>query len=116
LCDVFAFNLSCPHENTALHWRQNDLRFQCPRHESKYQPDGTFTSGRATRNMERFAIRKDGQNVVIDLAKSATTRLAGSLIKGPRGTLLVPHLRRSVRFANLPRAHARGYLLPALRA
>ena len=66
---IYAFSLSCPHENTALRWRASDLRFQCPRHESKYQPDGTFTSGRATRNMDRFAIRRDGQKVVVDLAK-----------------------------------------------
>jgi nitrite reductase/ring-hydroxylating ferredoxin subunit len=66
---VYAFALACPHENTALRWRQNDRRFQCPRHESKYQPDGTFTSGRATRNMDRFAIRRDGQRVIVDLAK-----------------------------------------------
>jgi Rieske Fe-S protein len=64
---VFAFSLACPHENTALRWRQQDLRFQCPRHESKYQPDGTFISGRATRNMDRFAIRRAGDAVVVDL-------------------------------------------------
>ena len=66
---VYAFSLSCPHENTALRWRQADLRFQCPRHESKYQPDGTFIAGRATRNMDRFAIRRDGPKVAVDLAK-----------------------------------------------
>ena len=66
---IYAFSLSCPHENTALRWRQADLRFQCPRHESKHQPDGTFIAGRATRNMDRFAIRRDGQKVVVDLAK-----------------------------------------------
>jgi Rieske Fe-S protein len=64
---LFAFSLSCPHENTALRWRQDDLRFQCPRHESKYQADGTFQSGRATRNMDRFAVRRDGQKVLVDL-------------------------------------------------
>ena len=64
---VFAFALACPHENTALRWRQQDTRFQCPRHESKYQPDGTFISGRATRNMDRFAIRRAGDSVVVDL-------------------------------------------------
>jgi Rieske Fe-S protein len=66
---IYAFSLSCPHENTALRWRQDDLRFQCPRHESKYQPDGTFLTGRATRNMDRFAVRLDGQKVVVDLNK-----------------------------------------------
>jgi nitrite reductase/ring-hydroxylating ferredoxin subunit len=66
---VYAFSLSCPHENTALRWRQADMRFQCPRHESRYQPDGTFVSGRATRNMDRFSIRRDSQKVIVDLAK-----------------------------------------------
>ncbi len=64
---AYVFNLACPHENTALRWRAQDGRFQCPRHESKYQPDGTFVSGRATRNMDRFAIRRDGDSLVVDL-------------------------------------------------
>ena len=66
---IFAFALACPHENTALRWRARDRRFQCPRHESKYQPDGTFMSGRATRNMDRFALRRDGDQVIVDLEK-----------------------------------------------
>lgn len=64
---AYALSLACPHENTALRWRQNDARFQCPRHESKYTPDGTFISGRATRNIDRFAIRRDGSMLVVDL-------------------------------------------------
>jgi nitrite reductase/ring-hydroxylating ferredoxin subunit len=66
---VFAFNLACPHENTALRWRQDDQRFQCPRHGSKYQPDGTFISGRATRNMDRLPITRAGDTVVVDLSR-----------------------------------------------
>ncbi len=64
---AYAFNLACPHENTALRWKEAAGRFQCPRHESKYQPDGTFISGRATRNMDHFAIRRDGANLAVDL-------------------------------------------------
>ncbi len=64
---AYAFNLACPHENTALKWRENDRRFQCPKHESKYTPDGTFTSGRATRNMDRFAVRVEGNQLVVAL-------------------------------------------------
>jgi nitrite reductase/ring-hydroxylating ferredoxin subunit len=63
---VFAFSLACPHQNTALRWLQADNRFQCPKHKSKYAPDGTFLSGRATRSMDRFALRKDGTNIVVD--------------------------------------------------
>jgi nitrite reductase/ring-hydroxylating ferredoxin subunit len=65
---LYAFNLSCPHENTALKWLPKDMRFQCPKHESKYQPTGTFMSGRATRNMDRLAIRRDGDAIFVDIS------------------------------------------------
>lgn len=64
---VYAFALSCPHQNTALRWRAADQRFQCPKHESKYKPDGTFISGRATRNMDRLPIRRDGDAVIVGI-------------------------------------------------
>src|SRR6186713_961765 len=64
---VIAFNLACPHENTALRWKQAVGRFECTKHDSKYSPDGTFIGGRATRNMDRLAIVRDGANVVVDL-------------------------------------------------
>ena len=64
---VYAFALSCPHQNTALKWLQEEGRFQCPKHKSKYRPDGTFISGRATRGMDRFSLRKTGDRIVVDL-------------------------------------------------
>ena len=66
---VYAFSLACPHQRTALKWREQDGRFQCPKHKSKYRPDGTFISGRATRSMDRFPIRRDGGNVMVDLSR-----------------------------------------------
>jgi Rieske Fe-S protein len=66
---AYAFNLACPHENTALRWKAQEGRFQCPRHESRYQPDGAFISGRATRNMDRFAIRRGAGGLVVDLGR-----------------------------------------------
>ena len=64
---VYAFNLSCPHQNTALRWEDGDHRFQCPKHHSQYQPDGEFIKGRATRGMDRFSIVRSGNTVVVDL-------------------------------------------------
>lgn len=64
---IYAFNLACPHQNTALRWDAGDSRFQCPKHHSKYQPDGTFMSGRATRGMDRFTVTQSGTNVVVDV-------------------------------------------------
>ena len=64
---VYAFDLSCPHQHTALRWNPESQRFQCPKHHSQYTPDGTFVTGRATRGMDRFAITRSGDNVVVDL-------------------------------------------------
>lgn len=64
---VYAFNLSCPHQRTALRWNEADKQFQCPKHHSKYDPKGTFITGRATRSMDRLAIARQGANVVVDI-------------------------------------------------
>src|SRR3954469_9786923 len=66
---LYAFNLSCPHENTALKWLPKDMRFQCPKHESRYQPSGQFIDGRATRNMDRLGVRLDDNMLVVDVNK-----------------------------------------------
>ena len=64
---LYAFNLSCPHQNTALRWNAGDVEFQCPKHHSRYQPDGTFISGRATRNMDRFSVAHIGNDIVVNV-------------------------------------------------
>jgi Rieske Fe-S protein len=66
---VFVFALTCPHQNTALRWLDSDKRFQCPKHSSKYTPEGVFIEGRATRSMDRFSVQKAGNTVVADLDK-----------------------------------------------
>jgi nitrite reductase/ring-hydroxylating ferredoxin subunit len=66
---VYAFNLACPHQNQMLRWLPNEGRFQCPKHESKYQPTGTFINGRATRHMDRLAVRVDAGALVVNLDK-----------------------------------------------
>jgi Rieske Fe-S protein len=64
---VYAFNLSCPHQNTALRWNPGESQFQCPKHHSKYQPDGTFISGRATRSMDRFSVERVGNDIAVNV-------------------------------------------------
>jgi len=68
---VYAFDLSCPHQNTALKWDASRSDFECPKHHSEFKPTGDYIpgSGRATRNMDRFQIARDGNNVRIDLDK-----------------------------------------------
>jgi Rieske Fe-S protein len=64
---VYAFNLSCPHQRTALRWNDSAKQFQCPKHKSKYMPDGELISGRATRGMDRLSIQRSGASVIVDI-------------------------------------------------
>jgi nitrite reductase/ring-hydroxylating ferredoxin subunit len=66
---LYAFNLACPHENTALKWLPKDQRFQCPKHESRYQPNGIFIDGRATRHMDRLGVRLEDNMLAVDVNK-----------------------------------------------
>jgi nitrite reductase/ring-hydroxylating ferredoxin subunit len=65
---VYALALACPHQKTVLRWQPGDARFQCPKHKSRYRPDGSFIEGRATRGMDRYAVTRDGAEIVVDLA------------------------------------------------
>lgn len=67
--EAFALALTCPHENAAVKWIAVDNRFQCSRHDSRYTPEGTYISGRSTRNLDRFAVRRDGASLVVNLDK-----------------------------------------------
>jgi len=66
---VVALALACPHQNAAVKWLPGDGRFQCSKHDSRYTPDGVHTEGRATRNMDRFPITRDGATVVVDVSR-----------------------------------------------
>lgn len=63
---LYAFALSCPHQRSMLRWREQEQRFQCTKHKSKYTPEGSFISGRATRGMDRYPLRVTGDNVQVD--------------------------------------------------
>lgn len=64
---VFAFSLACPHQRTALRWEQANTRFRCPKHKSVFRPDGTFVEGKAKRPMDRFAVSREGDFLVVDV-------------------------------------------------
>jgi Rieske Fe-S protein len=66
---AYAFALSCPHQNNAVKWVAKEQRFQCTKHDSQYQPDGHYTSGHATRNLDRYEVRREGDSLVVNLAR-----------------------------------------------
>ena len=69
---VYAYSLACPHQNTTLKWSDKEREFECPKHHSRFTPDGIYIkdSGRATRGLDRLAVRKDGNNIVVNLDKA----------------------------------------------
>ncbi len=64
---VYAFSLACPHQNTALRWEADAHEFRCPKHKSHYRADGTFIEGRATRPMDRLALRRESNVLVVEV-------------------------------------------------
>ena len=66
---VMALAMACPHQQAAVRWRPKEQRFQCSKHDSMYQPNGTYTSGRATRNLDRFPIRREGDAVIVNVTQ-----------------------------------------------
>ena len=66
---VMALSMTCPHQQAAVRWVPQEQRFRCSKHDSKYQPNGTYTTGRATRNLDRFPIRRDGDAVVVNVTQ-----------------------------------------------
>ena len=66
---VMALAMACPYQQAAVLWLPQERRFQCSKHDSRYQPSGTYTSGRATRNLDCFPIRREGDAVVVNVTQ-----------------------------------------------
>ena len=65
---VHAFALECPHRGTDVEWQADRSRFYCPKHKSTFQPEGTFIAGKAERNMDRYPVRIENNQLVVDTA------------------------------------------------
>lgn len=66
---VYAFSLKCPHRGTSLEWIENEKRIFCPKHKARFTADGTHASGRGSRDLDRFALSRQGGSVVVDLSR-----------------------------------------------
>ena len=66
---VYAFSIKCPHKGAQLEWRQSEERVYCPKHEARFLADGSHASGRSTRDLDRYRIRRNGNDIVVDLGE-----------------------------------------------
>lgn len=63
---VHAFDLECPHRGTDVEWQGDRGRFYCPKHKSTFQPEGTLIGGKAERGLDRYPVRLENGEVVVD--------------------------------------------------
>jgi nitrite reductase/ring-hydroxylating ferredoxin subunit len=76
---VYAFSAKCPHRGAQLEWRSAEGRVYCPKHKARFRPDGAHDSGRQSRDLDRYDIRREGASLVIrlDMLRRADTDPAG---------------------------------------
>lgn len=65
---VVAFALGCPHRGATLQWRSASEDIYCPKHKARFDADGVHRSGRASRDLDRYPLRLDGGDLLVDLA------------------------------------------------
>lgn len=66
---LYAFSLKCPHKGARLEWRAAEQRIFCPKHKARFGVEGSHLSGRSSRDLDRYALRRDGGGVVVDLGR-----------------------------------------------
>lgn len=76
---AYAFSTRCTHRGAKLEWRASEGRVFCPKHKARFRPDGAHDSGRSTRALDRFDIRREGAALVIrlDMLRRADTDPSG---------------------------------------
>jgi nitrite reductase/ring-hydroxylating ferredoxin subunit len=76
---AYAFSAKCPHRGAQLEWRSAEGRVFCPKHKARFRPDGAHDSGRQSRDLDRYDVRREGASLVIrlDMLRRADTDPAG---------------------------------------
>jgi nitrite reductase/ring-hydroxylating ferredoxin subunit len=71
---LLAFSLACPHRGATLQWRAGEGRFDCPKHKARFLTDGAHASGRATSDLDRFALQRVGHQVRVMLDRPLSAK------------------------------------------
>ena len=66
---MYAFSLKCPHKGARLEWRNDEERVYCPKHKARFTAAGSHVSGRGSRDLDRYAIRRGGTGIVVDFGQ-----------------------------------------------
>jgi len=72
---LFALSTICTHLGCIPNWLPADSKFKCPCHGSGFYMDGVNFEGPAPRPLERFAIKLEGDTVIIDKSRKFRSEL-----------------------------------------
>lgn len=62
---VVAYSPQCTHLGCAYHWDQRKTQFICPCHNSEFSVDGKVQDGPATRPLDRFQVKLEGNKILL---------------------------------------------------
>jgi cytochrome b6-f complex iron-sulfur subunit len=66
---IYALSTICTHLGCNPNWLEGDRKFKCPCHGSGFQISGINFEGPAPRPLERFAIKRDGDQIIVDKSR-----------------------------------------------
>ena len=64
---VFAVNSRCTHRGCTVDWNQDSQEILCPCHGSTFKPDGQTLKGPASKPLERFEAKIEGNAVLVKI-------------------------------------------------
>lgn len=66
---IAACSRTCTHLGCPTRWDATDGEFKCPCHGSVFLPDGTNVQGPAPRPLDRLAIHRRGDQIIVDRSR-----------------------------------------------
>ena len=84
---VFALSQKCPHLGCKIPFCDSSGRFECACHGSVFDLGGEYIKGPSPRGMDRYFVKADGDNLVVDTAVLITgpDRGAKKFLAPPKG-------------------------------
>jgi cytochrome b6-f complex iron-sulfur subunit len=65
---AFAVKAVCTHKGCAVDWSADESKILCPCHGSTFKPDGTAIKGPATKPLERYEAKIEGDAVFVKVS------------------------------------------------
>ncbi|MBV8884337.1 MAG: ubiquinol-cytochrome c reductase iron-sulfur subunit [Chroococcidiopsidaceae cyanobacterium CP_BM_RX_35] len=62
---VVAVNPTCTHQGCLVNWKASQSDFVCPCHNSRFSADGEVLRGPATRALQTYTVKVQGEQVLV---------------------------------------------------